>query len=360
MAYSKTFKRRSAQGGRRWLLPLLLLLASAVPVAWVYFSLFTPLPIPAAGYRLDIGRGSTMRQLTSRMSDDGILPNGLLPRLWVRLHPALGRIRPGAYLVQGPLTTVELLQKLGTLDPINRLTVVEGSTFRELLEALAARQDVEHTLSGKSDAEIMAALGVREGRPEGLFAPDTYDVAPGDSDLATLKRLYLHQQKIMADEWTARAPKLPYRSPYEALIMASIIEKETGAAAERPQIAGVFVRRLQTGMRLQTDPTVIYGMGDLYRGKLAHDDLLQPTPYNTYQIDGLPPTPIALPGQAAIHAALHPAPGDALYFVARGDGSHQFSATLAEHNRAVQQFQLHRVQDYRSAPARRDAGHSQG
>jgi UPF0755 protein len=351
---TKNTRRRPATAGkrRRWLLPLILFLASFLPVLAVYFCLFVPLAIPAAGYRLEIPRGESMYSLSNKMAADGLLRSDLLARAWIKLHPRLlSKLRPGIYLVQGPLTAVQLLQKLGSLEPVNRLTVVEGTTFHALLATLAQRPDLTHELAGKSDSEIMAALELKETYPEGLFAPDTYDIAPGDSDAYTLKRLYQRQQKLLEQAWAGRAPDLPYRNAYEALIMASIVEKETGAAAERPKIAGVFLRRLRTRMRLQTDPTVIYGLGLAYDGHLSRADLQNPTPYNTYVIDGLPPTPIALPGQAAIQAALHPADGDSFYFVARGDGTHQFSATLAEQSQAVREYQLHRVEGYHSAPA---------
>jgi len=190
-----------------------------------------------------------------------------------------------------------------------------------------------------TDAEILAAIGAEEKHPEGLFAPNTYVIEEGERDLDILRRLYQRQKRILAEEWAGRESGLPYNNAYEALIMASIIEKETGVAEERAQIAGVFVRRLQVGMRLQTDPTVIYGVGERYKGDITRAHLREDTPYNTYRRAGLPPTPIANPGRAAIHAALHPAEGDALFFVATGDGRHIFSATLAEHNRAVNRYQ---------------------
>lgn len=351
MATRKTKRPPVRKKSRRWLLALVLFFASFVPVLLVYYGLFMPLSIAPAGYRLEISRGESLGQLSNKMAHDGLLPSSLLARLWVKWHPALNHVKPGIFLVQGPLNTVQLLQKLGSLEPINRLTVVEGTTFHTLLAQLAARPEIQHELGGKSDSEIMAAIGASETYPEGLFSPETYDIAPGDSDTFTLKRIYQRQQKVLAEAWAQRADGLPYRNPYEALIMASIVEKETGAAAERPQIAGVFVRRLRIRMRLQTDPTVIYGLGSSYDGHLTRADLQQPTPYNTYVIDGLPPTPIALPGKAAIDAALHPSDGNSMYFVARGNGTHQFSATLAEQTAAIRQYQLHRVEGYHSAPA---------
>lgn len=345
-------RSRSRQGSRRrWFWPTLLFLATFLPAFWIYHALFSPLDIPA-GYRLQINRGDNLYQLLDRLEAEGILRSAALSKAWLRLHGRNVGIQPGEFALESPLSAVQLLERVTRPEQVrNRLTVIEGTTFRDLLAQLAARGDIKHTLAGKSPAEVLQAIGVTEAHPEGLFAPDTYDIGAADSDADILRRLYRHQQQILAEEWEQRAPGLPYASPYEALIMASIVEKETGVAHERAQIAGVFVRRLQRQMRLQTDPTVIYGMGENYQGKIGRKHLREATPYNTYRIDGLPPTPIALPGRAAIHAALHPAPGTALFFVARGDGSHVFSATLPEHNAAVKKYQLQRASGYRSFPA---------
>jgi UPF0755 protein len=222
------------------------------------------------------------------------------------------------------------------------VTLVEGWTFRQAVDHIA--EDPRYgDLLGKSDADLMAALGRGGEHPEGRFFPDTYAFPRAATGLDVLRRALERMDQVLAEEWAARAPDLPIDSPYEALILASIVEKETGLAEERPAIAGVFTRRLQKGMRLQTDPTVIYGMGERFDGDIRRADLREATPYNTYVITGLPPTPIALPGRAAIHAALNPEPGEALYFVARGDGGHVFSATLEEHNAAVRKYQLSRA-----------------
>lgn len=348
----KTHSRAKQQDRSRWFWPFFLFLSTFLPAFWVYYSLFAPVDLPEAGYALRIERGSNLNQVVDRLSQEGVLPSSLMVKLWLRLHPGYERIQPGLFKLSPPLSAVELVDRITKVEQANRLTVVEGMTFRSLLDQLAGRQDIQHELTGKSDQEVLQLVGADESHPEGLFAPDTYDIAPGDSDLSILKRLYRQQEKVLAEEWTARAADLPYRSPYEALIMASIVEKETGLAQERPQIAGVFVRRLQIGMRLQTDPTIIYGMGATYAGKIRKKDKERLTPYNTYRINGLPPTPIALPGRAAIHAALNPAAGDSLYFVARGDGSHVFSATYDAHRQSVQQFQINRVEGYRSTPSR--------
>jgi UPF0755 protein len=220
------------------------------------------------------------------------------------------------------------------------LTLVEGWTFRQVMEALQADERLEHLIEDPSAEAVMARLGRRGVHPEGRFFPDTYHFTRGSSDLDILKRAHAAMERVLAEEWEARADGLPIESPDEALILASIIEKETGLASERAEIAGVFVRRLRLGMRLQTDPTVIYGLGDDFDGNLRRADLRNDHPYNTYVHAGLPPTPIALPGREAIRAALNPADGETLYFVARGDGSHAFSVTLEEHNRAVRKYQL--------------------
>ncbi|MDF2445322.1 MAG: aminodeoxychorismate lyase [Moraxellaceae bacterium] len=344
---------RHVSGGRkdRWLLPVILFLIAFAFAIWLYYGLFSRLPLPDAGYRVEITKGSNFNQLTERLERDGIIPDAWLARLWLRLQPGESRLYPGVWLLRPPQNTVSALRLImqGNKQFATRLTIVEGISFRNLRDLLSDREDIKHAGLG-SDSELLAAIGASESHPEGLFAPDTYEFSAGDSELRILRHLYERQQRILREEWQGRAPGLPYASPYEALIMASIVEKETGLASERAQIAGVFVRRLQKGMRLQTDPTVIYGIGPKFDGNLRRADLMKPTPYNTYRMKGLPPTPIALPGRAAIHAALHPAPGDAIFFVARGDGSHEFTATLEQHNRAVARYQKRLKSGYRSAP----------
>jgi UPF0755 protein len=329
---------------------LLLLLAAA---AWVYRGLYAPLHLPDDGYRVEILKGGTFRQVIDTLARDDVIPDAFLARLWLHLQPGDKKLHPGVWLLRPPQTTVSALELIlaGNAQSVSRLTLVEGITYRDLRALLAARDDVIR--SGiTDDAAVLAAIGATEAHPEGLFAPDTYKIGGGQSDIDILRMLYQRQERILAEEWAARAPGLPYRTPYEALIMASIVEKETGAAGERAKVAGVFVRRLERGMRLQTDPSVIYGIGPQFNGNLTRADLARDTPYNTYRIDGLPPTPIALPGRAAIHAALHPAPGNDIFFVARGDGTHEFNSSLEAHNRAVARFQKKRRADYRSAPSR--------
>lgn len=220
---------------------------------------------------------------------------------------------------------------------------VEGSTFRQWLRELEQDPDVKHTLAGQSEAQVAALVGVQGGSLEGWLFPDTYRFSPGSSDLEILRRAHAAMARRLDEAWAARDPDVPLATAYEALILASIVEKETGVAEERPLVASVFANRLRKGMRLQTDPTVIYGMGERYDGNIRKKDLTEDTPWNTYTRDGLPPTPIAMPGEEALHAALHPAHSEFLYFVARGDGSHEFSRTLEEHNRAVARYQLHRA-----------------
>lgn len=339
------------KGKSRWLWPLVFFLLTFLPALWIYHGLFSRLPLPDTGYRVEIPKGSNFTQITENLARDGIIPDALLARLWLRLQPGEKKVHPGVWLLRPPQTTVSALKLIlaGNAQSASRMTIVEGTSYRDLRDLLEARDDVK--ASGLlTDAEVLAALEAAESHPEGLFAPDTYAIGSGDTDIKILRHLYQRQKKILEEEWENRAPNLPYQNAYEALIMASIVEKETGVAQERAQIAGVFVRRLQKNMRLQTDPTVIYGMGAQYDGNLRRADLRRMTPYNTYRINGLPPTPIALPGRAAIHAALHPDSGDAIFFVARGDGTHEFTATLAAHNRAVEKYQRRRQAAYRSAP----------
>jgi len=262
--------------------------------------------------------------------------------LWyARINGLSNEMQAGNYLLTNELKTSDFLDNIFNGKVIQySLAVIEGWSFKQLIEELNKHPHIKHTIDKLSPEQIMNKLGLNGIHYEGQFLPDTYLFPSQLTDIEFLKRAYKSMQQVLQQEWQQRAVTLPYKTPYEALIMASIIEKETGQASEREQIAGVFIRRLEKRMRLQTDPTVIYGMGERYKGNIRKRDLLEDTPYNTYRRPGLPPTPIALPGQKAIYAALHPAAGDALYFVARGDGSHVFSATLKEHNNAVIKYQL--------------------
>ena len=260
--------------------------------------------------------------------------------MYARINGLSAKMKTGEYRLTSKLTTKEFFDHIFSGKVLQySLAVIEGWSFQQLLDAVNNHPKLMHTISNVAKENIMQKLGLK-GHYEGQFLPDTYHFPNQLSDVEFLKRAYNSMQRVLETEWENRAVGLIYKTPYEALIMASIVEKETGLASERQQIAGVFLRRLAKRMRLQTDPTVIYGMGDKYKGNLRKKDLLRDTPYNTYRRRGLPPTPIALPGRDAIHAALHPAKGNALYFVARGDGSHQFSDTLQEHNRAVIKYQL--------------------
>ncbi len=300
----------------------------------------------------DVPGGTAFNDLARQLQVRGLVENSLWVRVYGRLFPDQARIKAGEYEFTNGMSAESMLAKMVAGDTKHwAVQFIEGWTFRDMRAALAATDRLEKLTSDWSDAQIMKAVGAEGEHPEGRFFPDTYLFTSNESDLDLLRRSFRRMETVLAEEWGSRAEGLPYDNTYEALIMASIVERETGAPHERDQVAGVFVRRLQKGMRLQTDPTVIYGMGDKYKGRIGSRDLRTHTPYNTYRISGLPPTPIALPGREAIHASLHPATGKALYFVARGDGTHKFSNTLAEHQKAVRAFQLNRRSDYRSSPA---------
>ncbi|KES25441.1 MULTISPECIES: endolytic transglycosylase MltG [Pseudomonas] len=301
---------------------------------------------------LDVPSGATPGALLTRLQDEEVLHGAFWLRLYWRFNLAGQALHSGEYRLKPGMSGDDLLELWREGDVVQySLTLVEGWTFHQFRELLARQPKLEATLAGLSDEEVMKRLGKAGVVPEGHFFPDTYRYVRGMRDIDLLKLAYQRMERILDQEWQGRSGDLPYKDPYQALIMASLVEKETGVPQERPQIAGVFVRRLQKNMLLQTDPTVIYGMGERYSGKISRADLREPTPYNTYVIAGLPPTPIAMPGREAIHAALNPADGQSLYFVARGDGSHVFSDNLDDHNKAVQEYQLKRRADYRSSPA---------
>lgn len=294
---------------------------------------------------LDVPKGSNFDVLVLDMDQKGLLPAPrarLYLRLYARLNPQAVVLKAGEYQLTPGINAVGLLDLLASGKVVlHELRLVEGWRFSQALQVIRAHAALDHQLpAAATDRQIMETIGHAEEHPEGRFFPDTYRFPRGTSDVAFLRRAYTAAEKLLQDEWARREPNLPYEQPYQALIMASIVERETGIPDERGQIAGVFVRRLQRGMRLQTDPTVIYGLGEVFDGNLRKKDLLADTPYNTYLRAGLPPTPICLPGRAALQAALHPAPGDAIYFVSRGDGSHEFSASLREHGVAVRRYQL--------------------
>lgn len=312
----------------------------------------TPLPVPADGLLVRISSGDTLGQLSARLSAQGVIR---YPRLfnWAgRLSGADQRIRQGEYRLSVGVTAAELLALLQSDATVRYLvTLPEGIRLAEAIAILRRSEGLTPLLSGSDDRRLLQLLDQR-ATAEGFFLPETYQYERGDSDLDVLVEAHRLMRAALHAAWSQREPGLPYENAYEALIMASIIEKETGLANERPLIGGVFVRRLQRRMRLQTDPTVIYGLGPDFDGNLRREHLRDDSnPYNSYRHRGLPPGPIALPGRAALMAAVQPAPGNHLYFVARGDGSHEFSATLADHKAAVRRYQLNRRADYRSTPA---------
>ncbi len=310
---------------------------AAIVVAFV----LRPLEPPRLPFDFTVKSGASLKAVSRQLSEDGLFaePYGF----WL-LARALGKasqLQAGTYRLERPVTPLELLDKLASGDVLPvEVAFVEGTTFRQWLATLAKNPHVRQTLAGKPDAEIRNVLGVEETALEGLFFPDTYRFVAGTPDVEILKRAHGAMKKRLAQAWEGRSPDLPLATAYEALILASLIEKETGQRGERPVIASVFVNRLRLGMRLQTDPTVIYGLGTGFDGNLRKRDLVADNPFNTYTRDGLPPTPIAMPGAASIEAALHPEATPFLYFVGRGDGTHQFSRSLEEHNRAVARYQL--------------------
>lgn len=307
---------------------------------WIAHYLTTPAPLPATPFEFNVKPGTTLRGVAQQLAQAGVVAQPLLFTWVARLSGKGTALKAGNYALEAALTPWDLLQKLTKGDVTqSEVKFIEGWTFRQMRQALDRAPGLQHETQGLSPDEIMARLGFPDQHPEGRFFPDTYFFSSGMSDLALLARAHKLMQTQLESAWRERAPNLPYATPDEALIMASIVEKETGQAAERPMIAGVFVNRLRIGMLLQTDPTVIYGLGETFDGNLRRRDLLADTPYNTYTRGGLPPTPIAMPGLGALQAALQPADTQALYFVARGNGLHQFSTTLAQHNQAVNRYQ---------------------
>jgi UPF0755 protein len=310
-----------------------------------------PMPMPnPARYQWPIKRGSSLSQVVRQLGEAGVIKSPLALKIYAKIV-AKTTIQTGSYWLETSDSALTLLDKFNRGEVIvKRLTFPEGwnfSQWRQHLEGVPQFADSRHL----SDVQLLQTLGLDISHPEGWFFPDTYSYTGGDSIADLLLRAHRKMLDTLDKAWLLKAKDLPYSSAYEALIMASIVEKETGLAAERAAIAGVFVRRLRLGMRLQTDPTVIYGLGNQFSGNLRRSHLKQKTVYNTYVIGGLPPTPIAMPSAAAIDAALHPADGDSLYFVARGDGGHYFSSTLEQHRRAVRKYQIfRRAKNYTSTP----------
>ena len=316
-----------------------LIVSGMLAVGWVLYFANTPVHLPQTPYEFTLKHGSSLRTIARQFSAEGLISE---PRGFIVLAKILGKeggIKAGNYQLDRETTPLQLIKKITNGDVSQSdIVFIEGWNFSQMRKALDGNPAIRHDTAGLSDRELLNRLAVQEENAEGLFFPDTYYFSNGMSDLSVLKRAYQIMGQRLADAWLERSPNLPYSTPYEALIMASLIEKETGRPGERPMIAAVFINRLRIGMRLQTDPTVIYGLGETFDGNLHKRDLTTDNAYNTYTRSGLPPGPIAMPGWASIHAALHPGATSALYFVSKGDGTHQFSRSLAEHNQAVAHY----------------------
>lgn len=329
------------------LLGILVIVVSLV-LGWYWQTyqqfLHTPLALPEQGQVLLVEPGSNLRQVANGLHEANVLEEPQLLYLHARWYEQADKIRAGEYWLPEGITPPQLIELLVSGKSIAySLTLLEGWTFKQVLATVAANKVLQHELTGKSAEQVMQSIGYPGVHPEGRFFPETYHFTRGTTDVQFLQRAYRTMEQQLAEAWEGRNVETSrVESPYEALILASIIEKETGVAEERREISGVFSRRLKKGMKLQTDPTVIYGMGDRYQGNIRRSDLREDTPYNTYVHKGLPPTPICMPGRAALDAAVDPLEGSSLYFVATGDGRHVFSATLKAHNAAVQRYQLKR------------------
>jgi len=350
--------RGKLRGGFRLAFVLLLLVAGiAAGWLWQRYTAFADQPVSGieAGETLVVERGDSLPRVVARLREAGVQEGHRLEwQLLARQLGAAGRIQVGEYALEPGITPRQLLEQLRDGDVIgHRFTIVEGWNIRELRAALAKATPLGHEVTGLDDAALMEALGHAGQHPEGRFLPETYVYTRGDSDLDILRRAHAGMQQALQKAWDARDPDTVLKTPEEMLVLASIVEKETGIAEERPRIAGLFLRRLELGMRLETDPTVIYGMGSAYAGNIRKRDLQTDTPYNTYVRAGLPPTPIAMPGVAALEAVANPAPGKALFFVAVGDGSgrHLFADTYAEHQANVRRY----LGNYRQARQAREA-----
>ncbi len=320
---------------------LLIIVCAAGGLAWYEYQRALNAPaVIGSSVLIEIEKGDSLNQIIDKL----LTQNVDIKPVWFKViavkENAVTKLKAGEFELAPNLTMPEILnQFVHGKTKQYPITFPEGWNFKEMLQEVEKNPNLDHTIQDIDFDSLMSQLGADKIHPEGMFFPDTYFFEKHTSDLAILKRAYDKMQSVLKQEWQHKAETLPFSTPYEALILASIVEKETGVVTERSLIAGVFVRRLQTGMLLQTDPTVIYGMGESYRGNISFKDLKTATPYNTYMFKGLPPTPIAMPGRNAIYAVLHPDNGKTLYFVARGDGTHVFSATLKDHNRAVDSFQ---------------------
>jgi len=325
-------------------LKLLFLLAAAAVFGlcgWMFWYALSGIELASPSVDFSIRPGSTLRGATRQIIDAGVPVSDWKFNLLARANGASAKVKAGSYQVSAGVTPLLLLRKITRGEYAQaEILFVEGWSFRQMREAMKAHADLKHDSDSLSEAQIMAKVGAPNVFPEGSFFPDTYVFAKGSSDLAVLTRAYRAMQKQLQSAWAQRSPELPITDAYEALILASIVEKETGRSTDRAMIAGVFANRLRLGIKLQTDPTVIYGLGEQFDGNLRKRDLITDTPFNTYTRRGLPPHPIAMPGLASIVAVMHPAKTEAVYFVARGDGTSEFSRTLTEHNRAVAKYQM--------------------
>ena len=319
----------------------MLAIVAATLLVWTgWWYAHQPLKVVRGSAEFTVKRGMTMRRASDVIWNSGVRAEPRFVSTLARLSGRAKQIKAGTYLVSTGITPWELILKLETGDVARgSVLLVEGWTFRQMRTALEKHPDLEQDTKGLSDAEILARIGASHKKPEGMFFPDTYMFNKRDKASAVFARAYRAMQKRLNTEWEGRARDLPLKTPYDALILASIVEKETGRNEDRTRIANVFINRLRVGMRLQTDPTVIYGMGEKFNGNLRRRDLETDTPWNTYTRAGLPPSPISMPGLRSLRAVMHPEGGDMLYFVARGDGSSEFSRTLSEHNRAVNRYQ---------------------
>ncbi len=316
------------------------IIALVALASWFFVFIHKTVLPPSFPFEISIKHGSTLKMAAKEIEASGV-PIEAWKFEWMgRLLGKSKNLKAGVYQINDPISPLELLTKMRLGDAMkSEITFIEGNTFAQFRKTLAGHAGLKQDTADLTDQAILEALGSKASSPEGLFFPDTYLFTGGMSDLSILRRANQSMETVLTKEWEQRSPGLPYKTSYEALIMASIVEKETGQPSERPRIAAVFINRLKIGMKLQTDPTVIYGLGLTFDGNIRKKDLSADTPYNTYTRLGLPPTPIAMPGLAAIQAALHPAATSELYFVSRNDGSHYFSKTLEEHNRAVAKFQ---------------------
>jgi peptidoglycan lytic transglycosylase G len=317
----------------------LVLVICVALAGWAAHFVYAPLGFGSEAREFDIEDRSTLRGVAQNLRSAGVLPDAWRFEILARMQGKAGAVKAGSYQIDPQWSALQLLQALtGSTARLDRIMLAEGWTFRQVRRALDEHSALRHETSGKSDLEVAALLELG-AHPEGLLFPDTYHFAKGATDLSVLQRAALRMRRLLDEQWEQRADGLPMKTPYEALVLASIVEKETGRVADRPMIAGVFVNRLRKGMKLQADPTVIYGLGEAFDGNLRRRDLEADGPYNTYVRTGLPPTPIALPSLASLVAVLRPQATNALYFVSRGDGSSEFSESLPEHNRAVTKYQ---------------------